>query len=491
MGWIAYAPLQGGDLRIQHGSFVEVFEDWIVEGCWDKPFPGGEFHTSENFFGSGVRIAGDSVFFCSSLAMVDRLIYAHYKEQLIVSNSLVLLLAATDASLDPKHDYHEECHGLLKGVFKYPKEFRVLHPEIDCFNQVFSSNLVLSSKGVERLPRSQPKYFGGFEEYHSQLIHSLFAMGDNARSESRRRPMASYSTLSSGYDSTAVTCLAKDMKIHRCFTTRPGHSRKSRKLEDGGKIADVLGMESLLLDPEEKNISENEVWFLAHTYDGCEVIFGRMAMHIENKNKPSLVLTGYHGDKIWDRASKGKYLSDEIIRGDTSGLNLSEIRLKAGFVNLAVPFIFARSIKDIVRISNTQSMSTWQTNDDYDRPIPRRIAETHGVPRDYFGQRKHAVLAYYSKPINKKLRRDFHRYLHKSLGIRSLYLLIYEMTEAFDYAFVMISKKIMTKREFKKEPWSLRRFIFRDGLNTQLLMFIWACMYLKSYLKGNGFKTIC
>ena len=486
LAWIANASLKGGTVRVIHGKLVEAFEDWIVEGCWDAPFLEGNFHTSENFFGSGIKITENSVFFCSSLAMVDRLVYTKYRNEIIVSNSLVVLLARTNAELDPRHDYYKECYGVLKGILKYPKEFHVLHPEINNFLQVYSSNLILSKDGLEQSPRSLPRPIKDFEQYYSLITDSLTAIRENACNESRRYTMRLYSTLSSGYDSTAVTCLAKDVETSICFTTKPGISQKSRQLEDGSRIADVLQMESVLLDPEDTNVSENEVWFLAPTYEGCEVIFDRMATHIENSNEPSVVLTGYHGDKIWDRGSKGKYLSDEIIRGDTSGLNLSEIRLKSGFINVAVPFMFARSISDIVKFANCQSMAEWQTNDDYDRPIPRRIAETHGVPRQYFGQKKKTVLTYYSKPINKKLGQEFENYLRHNLGIRYLHLVLYETTEAFDYAFVSILKKLMPKKEFKEVPWSLRRFIFKKNLNLRLLMFIWACTYLASQLKRNG-----
>ena len=33
-------------------------------------------------------------------------------------------------------------------------------------------------------------------------------------------------------------------------------------------------------------------------------------------------------------------------------------------------------------------MGDWRVGGDYDRPIPRRIVESAGVPRDYFGMRK-------------------------------------------------------------------------------------------------------
>ena len=368
---------------------------------------------------------------------------------------------------------------MLKGILKYPREFRIIHPEIESFYQVFSSNLILNRDGLHQVPRSKPRHIKNYEQYHSLLSQTLTAIKENSISNSRQHPMAIYSTLSSGYDSTAVTCLAKDIGMNTCFTTCPGSTTKSKGLEDGKKIADQLGLNSVLLDPEDSSVSENEVFFLAPTYEGCEVIFDRMAQYIENDDKPAIVMTGYHGDKIWDRSSKGKYTNDEIMRGDTSGINLSEIRLKAGFINLAVPFLFSRSARDIIGISDMPEMQLWQTNNDYDRPIPRRIADTHNIPGQWFGQKKQAVLSYYSKPINKKLRKDFIAFLKNEVGITSMTLFMYEASEMFDYLYGRVLVKLMPHKRLKEVPWSLRRFIFQKELNFRLLMFIWACSYLQ------------
>ena len=102
-----------------------------------------------------------------------------------------------------------------------------------------------------------------------------------------------------------------------------------------------------------------------------------------------VLLTGYHGDKVWDKLTT--YLSDKIVRGDPSGLALTEYRLHAGFINCAVPFWGTRQIRDIHAISNSAAMKQWDVQGNYSRPICRRIAEEAGLPRDSFGTRKKAV----------------------------------------------------------------------------------------------------
>ena len=46
--------------------------------------------------------------------------------------------------------------------------------------------------------------------------------------------------------------------------------------------------------------------------------------------------------------------------------------------------------REIHSISNSESMCAWSVGGGYDRPIPRRIAEEAGIPRDAFGFRKYA-----------------------------------------------------------------------------------------------------
>ena len=478
LAWIAEIPKAGGEILVNCGSMVELADNWLVEGCWDGDFSAGNFDQCPNFFVSGIRLAADSVICCSSEALVDRLLYADFADRLIVSNSLIHLLAATGAKLDTGHDYFQECHGILEGVKSYPKRFHVTHSELDYFYQVYASNLVITGKDIQQVPRPQHQHIGSFEEYFELITQSLESLHSNATSDQRSWPFNIYSTLSSGYDSTAVTCLAMDIGASACFTTEPGNTAKSRNLEDGRRIADFLQLEAVLLDPEDESVSEDEAYYLAPTWDGSEVIFDNMSRYIEKDDRPAMVLTGYHGDKIWDRETSGKYLGDDIFRGDTSGLNLSEIRLKAGFINLAVPFMFARNAKDIVGIANQPEMRQWQLNSDYDRPVPRRIAEQYGVQRDWFGQRKRAVLSYHSTPINKVLHREFMHFLKYTAGISPWRFYLYELCGTADHYFVYFLKKLMPHKNFKDFSWSTGKFLFRQDLDLRLLMFIWAASYL-------------
>ena len=62
-------------------------------------------------------------------------------------------------------------------------------------------------------------------------------------------------------------------------------------------------------------------------------------------------------------------------------------------------------------------MDDWRLNNDYDRPIPRRLAEEAGLPRDSFGQKKMATTVSYARPnipYGAALRREFFSFLVKA-----------------------------------------------------------------------------
>ena len=71
-----------------------------------------------------------------------------------------------------------------------------------------------------------------------------------------------------------------------------------------------------------------------------------------------------------------------------SGLSLTEYRLWAGFIHCPVPYFGARQAPDINAITRSDEMVPWDVGGNYNRPIPRRIAEEAGIPRAAFGIRK-------------------------------------------------------------------------------------------------------
>ena len=150
--WLAIIGHNVAD--VYHGICVECSERGLVEGVWDGKFGEWEFHKSENFFGSGIRIEGNAIYLVPSSAMVDRIFYCRRGTDVVASNSLIVMLTATGAKLDPKHDYFDETISICRGLKQYKSKFIVSHPEIESFEQVFYENVVIEDGRIERQLRS-------------------------------------------------------------------------------------------------------------------------------------------------------------------------------------------------------------------------------------------------------------------------------------------------------------------------------------------------
>ncbi|HEV8400736.1 MAG TPA: hypothetical protein VGQ18_12975 [Gemmatimonadales bacterium] len=413
LAWVATVDLHSSRVRAFHGSAVERGRGWLVEGVWDGDFAAGGFHRTGQFFGSGIRIEADAVYFVPSSALTDRLFTCRTDQSLVVANSLCLLLAYTGARLDPEHDYRRESQAIRQGLRAYDPAFHVQHPAVDRFEQLYYHRLVVSGGTVTRETPPAPAAIPSFTHYEQLLRDTLTVIAANAASPRRHAPLALCATVSAGYDSPAVAALVKDLGVEACFTAHrstsaiPGWLNRHAVDDDGTPIATALGLASRKLGTARSQVTEDELYFLAACASMPALAFHSMARDIEGSGRVALVFTGFQGDYVWDVNVETKHLNDDFTGCDTSGVTLSEIRLKSGFINAAVPFLFARAIPDLALIGASREMTPWRSRPDYDRPIARRIAEAAGVPRGAFGQRKRAVVAAYDYPVHPRLRGAF------------------------------------------------------------------------------------
>jgi len=453
----------------------------MVEGAWDGNFSSGDFHRTENFFGSGIRVEGERVYFVTSSALVDHLFYCVDREALLVSNSLVVLLGFTGATLDEKHDYSRESGSISKGIREYKKEFTIIHPEIERFYQVFYENIVVTKDGLSFEFKNGLHEINSFEEYYNLLRGALTRIKNNYEDPRRRIPLSAFSTISSGYDSTAVTSLVKNLGVDSCFTLKKSASwiRWSSKYatDDGTLAAQKLNLNVIHVDSTPSEISEDELFFLSTNYGKSknspvynEVAFSSMADYIEQNCSTAVLFTGYHGDKMWDIDTPDEYLGEELAQSTGANFGFSEIRLKSGFINVAVPFILAQNIRSIVAISRSEEMKPWSLCNGYDRPIARRIAESSGASRDMFGMRKKGVARhYYRLPINRCLRQLFLQYLQKHHGLSPLFVYTNHILNQTAYVFQKVVFRI-----FRPTLKHRQATIFWPNLDISFLMWIWA-----------------
>lgn len=497
LGWFAKASFNSGTVEVVCGSAVEHHDAWVVDGVWDGEFQDGNFHKADNFFGSGLRVDGDRIYFVASTAPVDRLFFCYIEDGISVSNSLIILLAMTGARLDSSHDYRKESKAIKEGIEAYEKSFPIVHPTIDSFYQVYAENLVVENRSIDFQIRRHPKEIGTFDQYFTLLHSAILRMRDNYEHKLREQKLVAFSTLSTGYDSSAVSCMVRDADVKDCFSYAGSWSRRSKGQTqyDASPIAAKLQLHIISLNALLAQPSVDELYLFASGPSGVQVPLLAMATYVKTHCHAAVVFTGYNGDVVWDANPRKWYLEGCLRRRGISGLDLAELRLVCGFINLPVPFLYAQNLSGIVEVSKSDEMQPWRLNNDYDRPIPRRILEQSGVTRNLFGMRKSAILTRQSLPTNSQLRNDFLLFLGERYGVGrwSMYFVLGVDRLCFmglKYLIKLVPnggplatlrRSLLHRRDLLGEGDSL---VWRS-VNTRVLLYMWSVEVLVDDLQAR------
>lgn len=414
--WLLQFSIDSGKVELCVGSKVERLKGAIVEGCWDGDFDAHGLE-SKNLFGSAVKWRGNRLTVLGSISLTDRICYAKESDRIIVSNSVFAVMGAIGANFDEEVNYYKLSYAPLAGIDCYPTKLPIQHESISVIHQLYHRNMEIKADGrIEVRCKTRARKFSSYKAYEDSLQKTVNEIVANTISEKRTHRVFPYATLSSGYDSTAVAALAKEAGITSALLCTKPKSRHfdlfgNRYLDDGSEAGQALNFSIQYVNLCDYIIDEDEVLYIAPAASTPETSFLPMAKYIESKQCLGAIFTGYHGDKIWDKNVASKYINDQLIRGDMSGVNISESRLKSGFFNVAVPFLFARSAESIILISQSEEMSQWSVGGGYDRPIARRIAEERGVLRGSFGIRKRAIIDRYPEPRNSVLAENFKSFM--------------------------------------------------------------------------------
>lgn len=419
LGWIARLTPGSQDVQVTHGPRVETHDDWFGEVVWAGDFGEAAFDQTDAIFGSGARVreacaasaASCELVFVSAGSTVDRLQSIEHDGHVYVSNSLACLLARTGAAPQVADRSHFQRLGTIRrGIDSYD---RFIPTSAGPVRLCYFHNLVWT--GGELVEREKPDTAAGgfpnFDCYRHFLDTCLRALGNNAQDPRRRSPFPLLGTVSAGYDSAASAILARDAAgLAEAITFfRPDGT-------DAGQLtAGRLGISLAHFARESWRQATPpgqppEAPFIAGDAKG-EDVFIRSA---EARLSGCMLITGHHGGGMWARSNP--ICNARLPRGDRSGLALTEWRLSAGFIHCPVPYIGARHMPDLLRISQSQEMQPWSVGGSYDRPIPRRIIEEAGVPRESFGWTKRAgsILLFKSaSPLSPASARDLKAWLRR------------------------------------------------------------------------------
>jgi hypothetical protein len=403
---------------VRHGRSVEIGDDFFIEGAWNGDFAAGDFASSECVFGSGAVVSGRGITFVASCSTTDPLFYATSPDCVVVSNSLAFLLAANGDELDFSYPgYFENCESVINGINDYHKAVPTLNGSV---RRLLFRNLAVSRDSVQEIDKQPAPAFATYADYHTYLDVNYGRIAANVRSTQRTEPVDILSTQSRGYDSTAVNALASRYGIDRVFTSPNsksvdafGEERNAGfQNDDGSDICRTLGLACVPIDRRyyEKSGFPDEYLYYASQPGNQDANLLEINSHI---SRVSVLLTGVLGELWYDAAfyaSRPGLITPELRKLDVGGHGMTEVRLRSGFVQLALPYMGAQRRDDIYRITNSREMDAWRVNPPYDRPIPRRIAEERGVPRQLFGQVKMGSVMLFPSPRlprNQQLRREF------------------------------------------------------------------------------------
>lgn len=381
LAWIARCPGKSKAITVWHGSQVEVRCDWFCEAVWPGPFEAGNFDQTDLAAGTGGRCRDDVVVFAAPGNTVDRILSLRTDQGLLVSNSLACLLAVSGAEIDLAYpDYYKDFTSIIHGLSKYKQTISTSLGNIRI--TVFGSVVWNGSQAAYMLKKPESRNFSSFIHYEQFLQENLNNLADNLADQGRKQHYRFLATASSGYDSPAIAALAykAGCKDAVCID-----KDRFGDTENGEQVAAYLKLNPIRIERDAwRQLEGVEIFFLAA--DGTAEAVSLAS--VEQELSGRVLLTGYHGDKIWAKDTAD--LSDDIVRGDSSGLSLTEYRLWAGFIHCPITFWGVRQVRDINSLSNAEEMRLWDMAGSYSRPVPRRITESAGVPRDVFGITKKA-----------------------------------------------------------------------------------------------------
>ena len=414
LAWVTIIDEKQTLITVYHGKYVECRSDWFIEGIWDRPFEDGNFHETDMVFGTGMKVTDEKIIFISSSSMADRLYYAFYEGRLLVSNSLPCLVAHTHMDVDPKKDYAEFYQSIKKGFKKYEREIPVQDGCEKILN-VLRDNLVYSSGKVTIETKPQKHHFSDFISLHTFMREAFLRLKNNWECPTRENRLTAFSTISTGYDSTAVSYFAAKEGCHSFFTcvsscaTGPKFLRSKRKImDDGSHIAGYMGKTCIKFDRHDfKKDLSNELYLFPGMPNTRLTNFLPMINHLDRLSKPSILFTGIGGDDAW-----GTEFNDDDY--DFGAISLSEIRLKAGFIHCPFLSWLSQFRSLLLEISGSEDMKQWSIRSVYDRPIPRRILEEGGIPREAFGYIKKGGWKYFripNRPFDPQLRKQYYNFL--------------------------------------------------------------------------------
>lgn len=384
--WVAKYSCQSSSLLVRHGEGVEVAPQGIVEGAWNGRFEDWNIAEATALSGTGLTVSDGGVTFFSS---TDRRcpLFSILKNRIrYVSNSPIACMAAAgEAPLEGYPYYAEDLISIFRqGLYCQNGPLRLASNHKLCVH--FSTQMTCAGVKLSFRPFDSGESPRDYASYYELLKSTTAALLENAADSGRQLQLNSAASISKGYDSTATAAIAKAAGCRKAYTFY--NSKKSDPYEDSGvENAKSIGLDCVQFDR----------WSYTKADTAIEAEFALMPIAsnvpmyaMEDVLRSHVYIVGVSGDIIWGQNGRPEAYSNlsETWADIISGGTLIDYRLRVGFTVFSPIFIGAQHNTAIAGIIRSKEMDPWRLSNDYDRPIPRRIAEEAGVPRENFGVRK-------------------------------------------------------------------------------------------------------
>lgn len=429
MSWVA--EVSDGATKVICGCKVEIKEEFFVEGAWGGRFRDGDFDMAEWSCCTGGRIRGNKIIFSTPTGMHAGLYLVKEDRKVTVSNSLPFIMAYKGFEYDPGYINYESFfnHNVLQGIHHYKPSVHALKviegkkvPN-DSIKMVLFRNITVYENGRTLVEvKADTKGFDSFDEYYNRLVSTMKALTKNAQDSHRTVKYKVTSYISSGYDAATCAAVAKEAGAEKVMT----FSAKGKYAEDSGVCAaKYLGYEKIIEQeadayrwredfPETQSMAGGDI--------GAEISF----CSFEEDCVDHLVYSGENGDFVWSRDKIYQTVNDDMhIVWKNSEIGLWEAHIHQGYIPVPMTNFGIRHWTDLYRISNSDEMKPWSLGTEYDRPIPRRILEHKGLPRESFGMKKYGAGFFYAydwksrilSRMSPKSAKDFEKYVRENKNV--------------------------------------------------------------------------
>ena len=486
LAWLARCGRGDSTIEVRHGWRVETRPGWFGGIIWAGPFAEADFDRTDVVFGSGGRVRDGAIVFVSPATTVSRLHSFEAHEAVWVSNSLPCLMAALEAGLDPTYPrYMFDFRTIATaGLADYK---RTLATSAGPIRFTYFHNLRWDGERLAVQEKPVPvRDFTSYSKYFRFMDESVAGLAENMSDPARAHTYRMYGTMSTGYDSPAVCALARPHGLREAvaFTEARGGVPDSGK--EIGEYLDVKVVERST--DAWKGIPLAEVPFLAGDASGGEAYFAEA----EELLAGTALVSGVMGGWTW--AMRTRHPGPNFQAGMMHGTSLCEFVLWAGSIHAPIAFLGGRQRDELIALSNTPEMVPWDLGVKYSRPIPRRILEEAGVPRNLFGMEKKFGAIRLADPETFRtsaMADEFQTWLRANSGAwlrkgRVPPHILSRMTGLVKWPAYLLSRALISIRDESPMRWKRTRWIYLVGHREFLCRyhFPWAIEKAKERYRG-------